>query len=169
MQLYIMRHGPAEDAAATGRDADRALTSSGRDRVRSVAKLLGEQEELPLRILSSPLLRAEQTAEIVAATAKAKGWSSSVEKVPELSPEGKNVELIQKLLQAEATSAMVVGHEPDLSGLVLHLLTTPAPLPMDKATVVALEVRGDGPASLRFIIEPRAVALVHDARQRSRR
>ena len=42
MKVYVMRHGPAEDDSPTGRDADRALTTSGRDRTRSVARALVE-------------------------------------------------------------------------------------------------------------------------------
>lgn len=61
-----MRHGPAEDHAASGRDFDRALTASGRERVRDVARALVEGGEAPLVILTSPLVRALQTAEIVA-------------------------------------------------------------------------------------------------------
>ena len=66
MKLYVMRHGPAEDDAPTGRDADRALTAAGRERVAAVAKALSEANESPFAILSSPLVRAMQTAEIVA-------------------------------------------------------------------------------------------------------
>ena len=67
MKLYVMRHGPAEDFAPSGRDGDRALTTSGRERVRAVAKLLATEGEAPRMIVSSPLVRAMQTAEIVAA------------------------------------------------------------------------------------------------------
>src|SRR6478736_9710352 len=67
MRLYVMRHGPAVDDAPSGRDDDRELTASGRRRVRAVAQALLEAGELPRVILSSPLVRALQTAEIVCA------------------------------------------------------------------------------------------------------
>ncbi|MBN9165380.1 MAG: histidine phosphatase family protein, partial [Myxococcales bacterium] len=67
MKLYVMRHGPAEDNAPTGRDEDRALTPAGRERTRAVARALLAADEAPLTIIASPLVRALQTAEIVAA------------------------------------------------------------------------------------------------------
>jgi phosphohistidine phosphatase len=66
MKLYVMRHGPAEDHADSGMDGDRALTANGRDRVRAVAALLVDLNEEPLSIITSPLVRAVQTAEVVA-------------------------------------------------------------------------------------------------------
>src|SRR5271155_3406021 len=92
VRLYIMRHGPAEDHAASGRDFDRALTASGRERVRDVARALVEGGEAPLVILTSPLVRALQTAEIVAGVvqlAEEKGGeAASVEIRRDLSPDG---------------------------------------------------------------------------------
>ena len=66
MKLYVMRHGPAEDDAPTGRDADRVLSAAGRERVRLVAQALEDGGESPFAILSSPMARALETAEIVA-------------------------------------------------------------------------------------------------------
>ena len=43
MKLYVMRHGPAHDDSPSGRDADRALTVSGRERVAAVAKALMDE------------------------------------------------------------------------------------------------------------------------------
>jgi len=81
-----MRHGPAEDHADSGMDSDRALTVSGRERVRSVAKLLLELDEAPLVVITSPLVRAVQTAEVVALTTKLSDREGSVEVRRELSP-----------------------------------------------------------------------------------
>src|SRR4051812_9306069 len=66
MKLYVMRHGPAEDSSASGRDADRVLTVAGRERVRLVAQALMDGAEYPFTIVSSPLARALESAEIVA-------------------------------------------------------------------------------------------------------
>ena len=70
MKLYVTRHGPAEDDAPSGLDGDRVLSEAGRKRVRSVAKTLVDLDEAPLRIISSPLVRAVQTAEIIAIVTK---------------------------------------------------------------------------------------------------
>jgi phosphohistidine phosphatase len=164
MRLYVMRHGPAEDLSATGRDEDRELTPQGRDRVRDVVRLLVREGEMPGQVLTSPLVRASQTADLVIAAAKAGGWEGAAETAYALAPGGNGVELVWKLQHVAAVGPMIVGHEPDLSSLVATLLGQPAPLPMDKAMVVALDI-GHGPtATLRFIVDPRTLALVHDAR-----
>src|SRR5580704_6365343 len=104
-----MRHGPAEDVATSGRDADRALSAGGRDRVRAVAKLLREKDEAPRAIVSSPLVRALQTAEIVAAEIGV----AHVEIAHELAPGGDASVLAKALLGDDRRRPMVVGHEPD--------------------------------------------------------
>ena len=158
MKLYVMRHGPAEDHAATGRDQDRALTPKGRDRVREVVHLLEAENEMPARILTSPLLRAAQTAEIVGAAG-----NLAPEVAPELGPTGRALDLVKRLRGA-GISTVVVGHEPDLSELVEQLLGAPMPEPMEKAMVVALELDHESRATLRFIMDPKRGEIVHDAR-----
>jgi phosphohistidine phosphatase len=164
MRLYVMRHGPAEDNAATGRDEDRALTRKGRERVQEVAQLLVREREVPARLLASRLVRAQQTADIVGAVARAGGWNGETETVPELAPGGRTIDLVRGLAKSSTNAPMVVGHEPDLTALVERLLIDAMPCPMDKGMVVALELDLAGPARLRFIVDPRAVAVVHDAR-----
>jgi phosphohistidine phosphatase len=162
MRLYVMRHGPAEDHAASGRDEDRALTPSGRERVRGVARMLASERELPSRILTSRLVRATQTAEIVSVAQMKAGIDVPLETVKDLAPGGDNLALVEQLKAEGPRSAMLVGHEPDLSTLVDELLGAPMPLSMDKGMVVALEV-GEGVA-LRFIVDARTLAILHDHR-----
>jgi phosphohistidine phosphatase len=163
VKLYVMRHGPAEDHAASGRDDDRALTSSGRDRVRNVARALVALEEAPAWIVTSPLVRALQTAEIVAAATKLAERAGTVEARRELAPGGDAVELVNGLLAAERKRCLVVGHEPDLSALIAALVGEPLLVPMDKAMVVGLSVKA-GAAALRFVLDPKTLALSIDLR-----
>ena len=158
-----MRHGPAEDNAASGRDEDRALTPSGRERVRSVAKTLVMLEEAPLWVVSSPLVRALQTAEIVAAATKLADRDGTVETRREMAPGGDGEGLAKALLAAEKKRCLVVGHEPDLSELIAALVGQPLLVPMDKAMVVGLTLK-PGSAALRFVLDPRALALSIDLR-----
>jgi phosphohistidine phosphatase len=157
MKLYVMRHGPAEDDAASGRDADRALTASGRDRVRHVAKALAEADEVPLAILTSPLVRAVQTAEIVALATPFASRGGQVEVHRELSPGGHAYGLVEARLAAGARRVMVVGHEPDLSGLVAGLVGAPPPLGMQKGMVVGIRLRNDEAPRLRFVLDPKTL------------
>src|SRR5262245_15908220 len=132
MKLYVMRHGPAEDEAASGRDFDRALTPSGRDKVMSVARALAVEDESPSTILSSPLVRALQTAEIVAAATNLAERGGRVETRREIAPGGSAFELVDELRRSKGRRVMLVGHEPDLSALIFRLSGAPLPLGMLK-------------------------------------
>lgn len=178
MKLFVMRHGPAEDHSLTGRDGDRALTPSGRDRVRSVAKALVEHDEAPFNVVSSPLVRALQTAEIVAAVtkleervrsepkARASGATGTVEIRRELAPGGDAHELVAQLLREGRKRVMVVGHEPDLSALVARLVGVVPPEGMLKAMVVGVQleptaagIAGHGFTSRsRFVLDPKTLS-----------
>ena len=154
MKLYVMRHGPAEDFSASGRDADRALTSSGRDRVRDVARALVSEDEAPNVIFTSPLVRARQTAEIVAAVTKLESRGGAVEIATELAPGGDEVSFVNALVRDQKKRAMLVGHEPDLSALVQAL--TSRRVEMLKALVVGISAREDG-MRLRFVLDPKSL------------
>jgi phosphohistidine phosphatase len=165
MRIYIMRHGRAEDRSSSGRDEDRSLTSSGRKGVTAVARLLMSEGDVPQRILTSRLLRALQTGEIVAAAAKGSGWLGVPEATDDLAPDGDSVALVRQLQAGSDLATMLVGHEPDLSTLVVRLTDRPMPMPMDKAMVVAVDLHRKRAATLRFILEPRSLAYVFDNRR----
>jgi phosphohistidine phosphatase len=151
VKLYIMRHGPADDSAASGRDFDRALTKSGRERVQKVVAELVSRDEKPRLIVTSPLLRAKQTAEIVAELCSP---DEPLVVRQELSPGGPSHALVREMLAAGKKKVMLVGHEPDVSSLVEELY----PLwsgGLDKAMVVGLRVRDGVVAERRFVLEPR--------------
>ena len=118
MELYVLRHGEAgKRQPVVNKDSERALTVTGRQEVREIAKGL---QELGVKfgfIATSPLKRAHETAEIMAKTLKVKkgmmeGWN-------ELKPEGKRPELYRRLSQfKQGSSILVVGHEPYLSTMI---------------------------------------------------
>ncbi len=166
MKLYVMRHGTAEDDSPSGQDFDRALTAKGRERVREVAKKLADADEAPLLVLSSPLVRAVQTAEVVALTTELSASDGTVEIRRELAPGGDHLACVEKHHAKGQKRLMVVGHEPDLSAFVTTLLGEPMPMAMQKAMVVGLMLgkhRGE-PAKLRFILDPKELRWAMDAR-----
>jgi phosphohistidine phosphatase len=165
VKLYIMRHGPAEDHSPSGRDEYRALTPSGRERVRAVARALVELDEAPLSVFSSPLVRTLQTAEIVAAVTKLRDSNGGLEIHRDLAPGGHALELAKSLLTPKRKRVMLVGHEPDLSLLAGLLLGEPIPVPLDRAMVIGLLMK-TGSAALRFVLDPKALALTIDLRAR---
>jgi phosphohistidine phosphatase len=165
MKLYVMRHGPAEDQAPSGQDSDRSLSPSGRSRVRSVAKALLEYDEEPFAIVTSQLVRAVQTAEIVAVAAKLAERGGAVEVHRELAPGGEAFELARTLAREGRKRVMLVGHEPDLSALVSALLGD-FDQPFEKAMVVGIQLTSGGAARLRFVLNPKTLHLDPDARDR---
>jgi phosphohistidine phosphatase len=156
-----MRHGPAEDRAATGRDFDRQLSARGRARTARVASELGTRDENPKRIITSPLRRTVETAELVIETLN---LPIKAELRDELAPGGNAVGLVEELLREGAKRVMLVGHEPDVSNLTAHLLAGWART-FDKAMIVALKLTeasysaalGRHSAECRFVIEPKQV------------
>lgn len=117
----VMRHAIAEDRSATGRDEDRRLTAEGKRKLREVVAGM-RALELPVeRVLSSPLRRAIETAEIVA-----EAWDSSeeIEITSALAPGAGPDAVISALGEiGHPSGVMLVGHEPDLTDLVSTLLT----------------------------------------------
>ncbi len=122
MLLTIVRHAEAEDRAPS--DAERPLTDKGRRQAKRLGKRLAESGCRPARILTSPYLRAAQTAEILAAELKpAQGWTEAEVLACGLRP-GEACALIEEHFGGDL---LLVGHEPDLSALCAHLLGLPNP------------------------------------------
>jgi phosphohistidine phosphatase len=160
VKIYIMRHGPAEDHARSGRDFDRKLTASGRARTELVARELAERNEEPKRIVSSPLARTLETAEVVIAALRLNLEAESRE---ELAPGGNALALVRELAAGGARRVMLVGHEPDVSTLAANLVpgwsrgfdkAMVIGLKLDRATLVG-DSEDDAVAEVRFVIEPK--------------
>jgi phosphohistidine phosphatase len=181
MKLYVMRHGPAQDDSPSGRDADRALTPAGRERVAAVAKALVAEGEEPFSILSSPLIRAVETAEIVADVthlsrraredkkAQRAGATGEIEIRRELGMGTEKLALLAELVRAGRKRVMIVGHEPDLSMLVMSLVGKELHGGMGKGMVVGVKLTADPRvaglefrSTLRFVLEPKTLIWQRD-------
>ena len=166
MNLYILRHGIAVDPAAHGfaKDADRPLTPEGK---RKLGQIAGAMEALELSfdlILSSPYLRARQTAEIIAEALKARKW---LELSDSLTPGGSARKLVDLLnhLQPPPESVLLVGHEPYLSGLISLLVAGDASFAvlMKKGGLCKLSTDSLKPgrcATLEWLLTPKQMALM---------
>ncbi len=115
MQLLLWRHGIAEDVGPAGDDASRRLTPKGQKRTREVAGRLLTCAPRPGVILSSPKVRARQTAEIYAELS-----SLTVTNCPELAADGPDPLLRVAASRREAV-VLMVGHEPVLSEAIARL------------------------------------------------
>ena len=123
MDLYVMRHGQAgrRDAGRFPDDDLRPLTGKGKRRVVQQAKGLNALNLSLDVIISSPLTRALQTAELVHRHLLSPG---SLVVSDALRPTGRPADLVEEIAteRASAASAMIVGHEPYLSGLISALV-----------------------------------------------
>jgi len=119
MKIYFLRHGLAGKRSEWKHDdATRPLTDEGIDKMKRIAKTLAALDLGLSVIVTSPLVRAKQTAEIVAQKLNLK-----VVEDPRLAP-GFNIEGLRAILRdhAGANALMVVGHEPDFSDTISALI-----------------------------------------------
>jgi phosphohistidine phosphatase len=145
MELYLIRHA---DAMALGEnnvqaDEDRPLSVAGQQQAKDVASGLQKKGVALQLILTSPLLRARQTAEGIL-----KAWSGHAPEIKvcnELSPGKKPRKLAKMLKELENQPVALVGHEPDLSSWAAWLIgSRKAQLALAKAGVAHITCE-DGP------------------------
>ena len=121
MELYILRHAIAVDPGTPGYadDSQRPLTPEGRKKMRRIAQGMKALELKFNLILSSPYLRAKETAEIAAEILQAR---PRVKFSDELAPDG-NPKILIKSLTRSPERVLLVGHEPYLSSLAGRLIS----------------------------------------------
>ena len=133
MQLYFLRHGEADWPGWTKPDDERPLTDFGKKEVRQGGKFLVRLKVNPDLVVSSPLPRALQTAEIAAEQLKTKLRQDEA-----LEPGFGISELSAVLKRHPAKVLMLVGHEPDFSSVISAL--TGGFLKMSKAGVALIDI-----------------------------
>jgi phosphohistidine phosphatase len=122
VRIYLVRHGDAVPEEEAGSDRDRWLSLRGRESARALARLLREQAIAPDQILTSPLPRAVQTAELLAVGLDYLGAVTSLRC---LEPAAQPRVAATAILQA-GEAVLVVSHEPAISALGAFLLGVPA-------------------------------------------
>ena len=156
-RLYLLRHADAGDPEAwTGPDDARPLSGKGEKQSRRLGKLLASTGFAPSVILSSPKLRARQTAEILAAEL---GREVAIDDRLAFGLDAVAVEAI--LFDAgEPEEPVLVGHDPDFSDLTAWLIGAPS-FAMKKGALVRIDtVRPISRASgtLRWLVPPDLLA-----------
>jgi len=139
MQLFIVRHGIAVDREDPNcpADPDRFLTDEGMEKTRQVAKGVAEIGAVPDRMLTSPYLRAVQTAEIFAALL---GCSKQkIQKSDLLLPGAEPLQLFRELAKdKELSVAFIFGHAPHLDDVIATAVGTKHHITSLKKAGVAL-------------------------------
>lgn len=149
MKIYLVRHTIAIEPSADVIDERRYLTPEGRVFFRKTARTMLKSGVEPSLILTSPMLRAVQTADILA---EALDFAGPLIAVDELS-HGFDLASLRKLLDDfhSADELVLVGHEPDLSSLLASLLSLNDALDFKKGTAVKLKINPSDPqASAAF-------------------
>jgi phosphohistidine phosphatase len=123
MQVYLLRHGIAEDPQIGKSDADRKLTQEGRRRLRETLRVAAQAEVKPSLILASPLMRAVETATVAREVLRYSGEILQTKAlVPNAQPEHVWDEVRAHRHESEL---LLVGHEPLFSQLAAYLLGAP--------------------------------------------
>ena len=151
MKLCFLRHGEADWPNWNKPDDERPLTERGCKEMKRVVKFVERLKLSPDTILTSPLPRASQTAETVAAR-----LGITLQTEPALA-HGFNIERLRRIVtKLECECVMVVGHEPEFSEVIKQL--TGGTVKLSKAGIALLEVnRSCTSGKLLWLFPPKFV------------
>lgn len=157
MELYVIRHARAADAAFYGEDSDRPLTPEGRQHATELGQAMGRRGVRFDRVIVSPYVRAVETAELMLVGLQYQG---GMQIARQLVPESTALNILGAVIEPNRDCARlaIVGHEPVLGSLLSFLLQRKNIRP-GTGTVVALKLavaEADKPerAELRWVMTP---------------
>ena len=152
LQLHLLRHADAGDPEAyRGPDAERPLSAKGKAQAQRLGSFLTDVGFAPDAVISSPKVRARQTAELAA-----DGWKTDV-RIDDRLAAGFDLADVDAILAdaGSPTKPVLVGHDPDFSDLLSTLVG--ASVTMKKGAFARIDLRGsvaDGRGTLRWLISP---------------
>ena len=160
VELLLLRHGIAEERCPERVDGERALTAVGRSRTRAVAERLVQLGLGCDQLVTSPLVRARQTADIALAAGLLVEGSPSLRVDAALAPGGDPLPLVAEFQRAAPAQnrlqrLALVGHEPDLGALAAQLIGAPEGAIVLKKAGIALLLLGPGRGQLKLLMAPR--------------
>jgi phosphohistidine phosphatase len=156
-ELRLLRHADAGDPETWTRpDAERPLSEKGRKQAERLGRLLATTKDRPEVFITSPKVRARETADLAAAPSKA----SVV--VDERLGGGLDLETVQRIVEDAGSPQrpVLVGHDPDFSEVLAELLGA-AELPMKKGAYARVDVDlpfRAGRGVLRYLVPPDLVS-----------
>jgi phosphohistidine phosphatase len=159
LELYLIRHGvAAERGPEYPDDSKRPLTSRGIASLRAEAKGLIELGVTFELILTSPLVRTRQTADVIAEGLPGK---PAVTTSDALTPAGTPAAVIQEIAKHHKKASLaLVGHEPNIGELAGRLIGAKAPIPFKKGAVCRIDFEvlpPKGIGELRWFLPPRVL------------
>jgi phosphohistidine phosphatase len=163
MNIYFLRHASAGSHKANlAADERRPLDTEGIDQCGSIGRALAAMEVKVDGVVSSPLKRAVQTAELVA---REIGYDDKIEPSDALRPDA-DYRAFQQLLQSHANKdeLMVVGHNPSLSEFLSLLISDGAShhaVELRKGAIAKVPIGGNS-TSLQWCLTPKAVRTIQE-------
>ena len=161
--LFIIRHGKAEPRGQYGSDGDRPLTNDGVEEMKAVGRALARLTDVAV-VLTSPLVRARQTADQIVAAFKPAPKMVVLDALASASNYRRLAEAINGHL---ADSVAVVGHEPDMSGLAGFLIGQEGSVAIDfkKGAVCRIDIDdrlAQGGGTLVWLVPPKILRCFED-------
>lgn len=161
-EIYIIRHGIAEERGdAWPDDAKRPLTGEGKTALRKVARGLARLGVSFDVILTSPFVRARQTADAIGAEFEHRPLLVTVDS---LTPSGSFQAVLADLeKQSKRKRIALVGHEPSIGELAARLAGVRRPLEFKKGGVCCIELKTlppAGPGLLRWFAPPKLLRAI---------
>ncbi|HYP08028.1 MAG TPA: phosphohistidine phosphatase SixA [Bryobacteraceae bacterium] len=161
MEVYLLRHGIADDDSPTGRDQDRQLTAEGRRKLAEVVKTAAAAGVKPDVIVSSPYARALQTADIAK---EILAFKDDIQRSQALVPESDPEEVWSEIRNAYrgAHSLLISSHEPLMGRCTGFLLGyTDLLIDFQKGAIVRIDIESFGiqpRGLLKWMLVPKLVA-----------
>lgn len=161
-ELYLIRHGLAEERGdAWPDDAKRPLTEDGMSRLRKAARGLVRLGVAFDVVMTSPYVRARQTAEIFAAAMDPKPHLTNADS---LTPDGSYAAVVGEIgKHGRRGRIALVGHEPSIGELAARLIGSRHPIPFKKGAVCCIEVDSlppAGPGDLLWFLTPKILRTI---------
>jgi len=163
IELYLVRHAiAAERGPNYPDDRERPLTSEGIARFKqAVEGMKAFDVQLDL-VLTSPLVRASHTAELLVSGI---GGKPRLEMLEALAPGGRTVQILEAIAKysKRAKHIALVGHEPDMGELAARLLRSRGTIEFKKGATCCLELDGAmpmGPGTLKWLLPPRVLRKI---------
>ena len=158
MELLIIRHGEAVpvDKQKIRKDADRTLTAKGRKNTAQTAKILNKMGCEPQLILTSPLVRARQTAEVLSKHLQNK---AKIKESDLLKPSTPPDQILKELNDAREQSIIITGHCPVLDHLASLLISSnkDVKIQLKKSSICAISFENKiipGQGTLEWLLQP---------------
>jgi phosphohistidine phosphatase len=153
--IVLLRHGIAEDKSADKPDGERRLTETGKRRMKKIARTLARVFPEAEVLQSSPLVRAMETSDAVE---KAYGGELHTQTTELLKPDADVKDFRRLLADINAQYAIFVGHEPNLTDIMLDLtgMRSHSEIELKKGVCYGIRI-DDASALLEWMLPPRVL------------